>query len=169
MKPDITFRLLTVHDAEMTRQLRLRACREESAAFLEAYEELVQLPPEDFKRRFENGWIAGAFMGNTLVGIAGLYRHKGLKVRHKGTVWGVYVAPEARGHGIAQRCIEMLLEQAAQADIELAQLSTDATNEATITLYKKLGFEIYGLEKCVTKIDDRYIDDVLMTKFLVQT
>ena len=168
MNSALTCRLLAVEDYTTFREVRLRACREEPAAFLEAYEELVNLPAEHFKRHFENGWIAGAFMGTALVGIAGLFRHKGAKVQHKGTVWGVYVAPEARGHGMARCMIEMVIAEAKQAGVELLHITTDEQNPLTIALYKSLGFEPWGIEKHILKLDDgSYINDVVMVKWLV--
>jgi hypothetical protein len=38
-------------------------------------------------------FVAGAFEGSRLAGMAGFHREKGLKLRHKGRVWGVYVTP----------------------------------------------------------------------------
>lgn len=157
-------RLLTAADAEAFHRLRLRAVKEEPRSFLETYEEAKQKTAASY---FESGWIAGAFSGDALVGITGLFRHKGAKVAHKGTVWGVYVAPEARGQGLARRLIETVVEEAARAGLELVQISTDITNPATKGLYQSLGFEPYGTEKHITKLSDgSYVDDVWMVKFL---
>jgi len=162
----ITYRLLTVKDAALFRKVRLRACREEPDAFLEAYEEIAKISVTGSRRYFKNGWISGAFNAEALVGITGLYRHKGIKVQHKGTLWGVYVAPEARGRGIARHLIKMVLNEAAHAGLELVHLTTNVKTPLTIELYKSLGFEPWGVEKHIMKLPDHYVDDVVMTKYL---
>jgi ribosomal protein S18 acetylase RimI-like enzyme len=166
MHTDFHCRLLSVGDVDEFRQLRLRACREEPVAFTEAYEELASLPPEHFKSYFDNGWIAGAFKGNEMVGLAGLYCHKGQKVAHKGTVWGVYAAPETRGQGVARRLIGIVLAEAERAGLEVIHLSTDVNNSRTVGLYKSLGFEPWGIDKSFAKVSGRYIDEVMMAKYL---
>ena len=47
------------------------------------------------------------------MGTAGFVRNKGLKERHKGFVWGVYVSREARGKGAGREMMRMPLERAA--------------------------------------------------------
>jgi ribosomal protein S18 acetylase RimI-like enzyme len=162
-------RLLSLADLDQFRQLRLRGAQEEPAAFLEDYDELCAAPEEHFTRYFANGWIAGAFLGDRLAGACGLYRCKGKKLAHKGVVWGVYMAPEARGQGGARRLIEILLAEAQAASIELVQLSTDMSNKVTVALYQSLGFREYGVEKHMLKLADRYVDDVWMVKFLKES
>src|SRR5262249_37293677 len=134
----------------------------------DAYEDAAQWPLEEFTRYFDQGWIAGAFMGEALVGMVGLYRNKGLKIQHKGKIWGVYVAPEARGQGAARRMIELLLEKARGAGLEHIMLSTDVTNERTVGLYQSLRFTPCGMEKHILKLPHRYVDDVVMVKFLTE-
>jgi ribosomal protein S18 acetylase RimI-like enzyme len=159
-------RLLTVEDVSDFRELRLRACREEPVAFTDSYEELSILPEADFEKFFHNGWIVGAYLDNVLVAMAGLYRNKSLKIQHKGNIWGVYVANEARGLGISRKCMVILIEQARKAGLESVQLSTDASNPVSVGLYKSLGFEAWGVEKHFAKLPNRYVDEVYMTLFL---
>jgi RimJ/RimL family protein N-acetyltransferase len=159
-------RLLTVEDANLFQKIRLRAVKEEPTAFLESAEEVAQKSADAIERYFDNGWIAGAFIDGSLVGTCGLFRHKGEKLKHKGTIWGVYVAPEARGKGFARALITVLLEEAARAGIELVHLSTNIENPISTALYQSLGFEAWGVEKHIMKHEGRYIDDVMMIKFL---
>ncbi len=166
MSQKITYRFLSLQDVALYRELRLRGLKEHPEAFLEAYEDAITWPLERFHRFFDNGWIVGAFMDGALKGMSGLFRHVGAKVAHKGTVWGVYVAPEARGHGIARTAITMLIEEAVAAGIEQVHLSADENNNFTVSLYKGLGFEPYGNEKHQLKLPDKYVDDLLMVKFL---
>lgn len=164
-KPMADIRLLDAKDdAGRFHVLRLRAVREETRSFLETEDEVKQKSGGDY---FKNAWIAGAFIEGQLVGIAGLHRHQGKKVEHKGIVWGVYVVPEARGKGLSRKLIEIVLKEAKKAGLELVQISTDRTNAVTQGLYKSLGFTSYGTEKHILKLPDgSYIDDVWMVKFL---
>ena len=107
-------------------------------------------------------------MHGNLVGISGLYREEGKKLRHKGTIWGVYVAPEARGHGAGRALLTKLLAEAKKAGMELVHLSADETNPITLRLYQSVGFIEYGREKHIMKVGDHYVTDVLMAKFLSQ-
>jgi len=166
-RPTPTYRLLTAADVAIFRKVRARACREEPTAFLMTGEEIEQQSDKHFERHFANGWIAGAFLDGKLVGITGLNSNIGIKTRHKGMVWGVYVAPEARGHGCGKKMINMVLAEGEKAGLEVVTLSTDVSNLITVGLYKNLGFESYGVEEHILKLEDgRYIDDVWMIKYL---
>jgi ribosomal protein S18 acetylase RimI-like enzyme len=163
----VTYRLLTRNDVASFRALRLEGLQREPQAFLEDYDECLAQPPDDFQRYFQNAWIAGAFEDGKLVGVTGLYiAHKGKKTRHKGTIWGVYVTASSRGRGIARNLITMMVDQARTLGLELLQLSTDETNAATVGLYQSLGFEPYGVEKHILKLETGYVSDMLMVKFL---
>lgn len=168
MNKEITYRFMTVEDVEIYRELRLRGLKEHPESFLEAYEDAITWPLKRFERFFDNGWMMGAFIDGQLKGMSGLYRHRGSKLQHKGTVWGVYVTPEARGHGIARHAITKLIEEAKKAGIEQVHLSTDMNNPFTVALYKQLGFEECGMEKHILKLPDKYVNDLLMVKFLKQ-
>ena len=163
---DVSYRFLTTDDVDIFQRMRLRAIKDDPEAFLESYEEIAEKPTWYFKRYFDNGWIAGVFMDGHLKGICGLYRHKGVLIAHKGTVWGVFVATEARGHGFGKQMITLLCNKAKEAGIEQVLLSTNVENTVTVGLYESLGFVAYGVEKHMIKIEDRYIDEVMMIKFL---
>src|SRR5215469_12307970 len=101
-------RELSEDDAPVYWPLRLRALREEPEAFGSSYEESVNRPLEQMAERFRlarqssNGFTLGAFDGDALVGTATLSREEGRKNRHIAGVYGVYVAPEARGRSIGR-------------------------------------------------------------------
>lgn len=161
-----TCRLLTLEDTDALRQIRLRACKEEPVAFAEEYEDLLELKPEEFQKYFDNGWIAGAFVAENLVAIAGLYGNKMRKIAHKGNIWGVYVTPEMRGAGLSRQLITLLLSEAEKSDLEIIHLSTDADNQVTVSLYKSLGFEAWGIDTEFAKVSGRYVNEIMMKKYL---
>ena len=145
------------------------ALQESPQAFGASYEESVVLLETEAASRLspkDGGFVLGAF-DNDLLGIVGLARHPGIKVRHKATIWGVYVVPEARGRGIARLLLENLLNRCQTVDgLEDVVLSVVTTNASAKKLYQSLGFEIYGLEKRALKVAGKYNDEELMALHL---
>ena len=155
--------------------VRLLALQESPQAFGASYEESMALPEQEAVTRLspkDGGFVLGAFAGDLLgndlcspelLGIAGLARHPGMKVRHKATIWGVYVVPAARGRGVARLLLEKLLERCQTiADLEEVILSVVTSNQSAKRLYQSLGFEVYGLEKRALKVGSDYYDEELM-------
>lgn len=159
-------RPLTESDVAAYRALRLRALMEEPEAFGASPEAFAGQPlAEIAKQRLapsDDAFILGAWTPD-LVGMVGFFRHSGPKARHKGMIWGVYVAPEARGQGIGRALItETLARAAAMPGLELVQLNVVTTNAAARGLYLALGFTTYGIERHAFKLGDRYVDEELM-------
>ncbi|HKB49055.1 MAG TPA: GNAT family N-acetyltransferase, partial [Ktedonobacterales bacterium] len=108
--------------------------------------------------------ILGAFAGernNELVGMVGFKRESGAKNRHRGYIWGMYTAPEARGQGIGRALIEAALAHARTLPgLEQVNLSVVTSNAAARALYRSLGFEVYGLERRALKLPNgTYLDE----------
>ena len=104
----IDLRFLAASDVDAYRNIRLEALESEPGAFGSSPEEHHGLSREEIAERISfdpsEKFVVGAFVGDRLVGTAGFFRHKGLKERHKGHIWGVYVAREARGKQPAGTC-----------------------------------------------------------------
>ncbi len=159
-------RILTADDASAFSSLRLAALERETSAFSSSPEEHRTLSLGEVRARLspdlEDSFVVGAFDGEQLVGTAGFYREKGLKTRHKGRVWGVYVTLGERGKGVGRAILQMLLERAALIGVEQIGLSVTTTQTAAIGLYRSLGFESWGCEPKALKIGDRYLDEEYM-------
>jgi RimJ/RimL family protein N-acetyltransferase len=91
--------------------------------------------------------------------------HNKAKTRHKGKVWGMYVRPTNRGKGLASDLVNTVLTSAQDIGCELIQLAVGTRNEASYSLYLRMGFTVYGTEARAMKIDDEYVDEYLMVKF----
>jgi ribosomal protein S18 acetylase RimI-like enzyme len=116
---------------------------------------------------FPYQYLLSAFAEDgSLMGMIGFSSdHTLAKTRHKGKVWGMYVKPDCRGQGIASALVESVLLTAQEIGCELIQLSVGTRNEASYSLYLRMGFTVYGTEAHAMKIGDDYVDEYLMVKF----
>lgn len=166
-----TIRLLTPDDAPNFLALRLRGLRECPDAFAASPEEEEHRSPENVRawvQSTEAGAIIGAFEreaggAELLVGLAGVHREEMIKLRHKAILWGMYVAPESRGRGIGMAVLAFALEHAARVlRVRQVNLGVNTRNAAAIALYRKAGFEEYGIEKGFLFVDGVYHDEYQM-------
>lgn len=160
-------RLLTDKDAEVWWHLRLTALKDEPHAFAESAEDHERRSAQDtrnfFRKLNDENFIYGAFEDGELAGMAGFYREKHTKFRHKGTIWGVYVRRESRQKGMARALLTEVIRRAGMiAGIEQILLVVAATQEKPRRLYESLGFRKYGVEPRSLKVGGDYIDDELM-------
>ena len=175
MAIDSQVRPLTEKDAEIYHALRLRALREHPTAFAQPYESQVATSLSDVAERLreasdsENDFILGMFADDDLIGMVGFRRESRDRVRHKGTIWGMYIAAEVQGRGFGRALIREAIERASEMDgLEQINLGVISGNAYARNLYISLGFETYGLEKRAIVINGRYHDDELMQIFLAQ-
>ena len=162
----MNIRRLAPSDAPAFRASRLAALLDTPEAFAVSHVEEENLPLAWFEERLAERAgqaVFGAFDGDTLVGILGLARGSLLQAAHKGEVWGMYVAPAARGRGVAGRLMQAALAHArATPGIAKVTLSADAANLPALHLYESLGFVEYGREVDATRLHGESRDEVLM-------
>jgi ribosomal protein S18 acetylase RimI-like enzyme len=163
--PPVTVRRLSPADAALFRDIRLEGLSQDPDAFGSTFEDESPQPMSFFAERLAGAAVFAAFRGAELLGVVGFYVQPGPKHRHKGTLWGMYVRPGARGSGVGARLVEAVVEHA-RGRVELVQLRVISENLAARRLYSRFGFEEYGLEKHGAKYRGRYHDDVLMAKML---
>jgi ribosomal protein S18 acetylase RimI-like enzyme len=165
MPTPLAVRRLGPTDAEAYRAIRLSALRTEPDAFGSTHELEAARPLEHFAERLATSHVFAADDGTALVGMVGLWPQNGPKDAHKGLVWGFYVEPWARRHGVARALLAALLAAAPDV-VEQLHLSVVATNAGAIALYESVGFTRYGLEPRALKSASGYVDEVLMVRFL---
>jgi len=165
----VEIRELTEADAGAYWPLRLRALREEPEAFGSSYAESKDRPVEQAAERLRSAravgdFTLGAFAGEQLVGTVTFVRAPGLKNRHNGDIYGMYVAPEARGQGVGRALVEALIARARALDgLEQLLLAVTRRDSAAQALYRALGFTVYGLHPHALQMEDgRYLDEELM-------
>ena len=163
LEPEI--RLLTRADALAYREIRLEGLRRHPEAFASTFEDERDRPLDRFEELIAQSQIFGAVLAQELVGVVGLRAHADVKLRHKATIWGMYVRREARQYGIGERLMDAAVAHA-PGHVEQLQLAVVTENEAARRLYAKAGFIEYGHQINALKHGGRYYDDILMVKFL---
>ena len=159
---DVIIRPLTPADRSAFRALRRRALSTDPDAFL------MTLAEEDAVERLllENlldqptpaNCLMAAERDGQLIGVVGLANRSVVKIRHVAHLVSVYVAPEARRHGIARRLIEAAIARAfAQPQIEAVVLDVVAGQPAE-ALYRRLGFREFGREPDAHYFDNKRFD-----------
>jgi ribosomal protein S18 acetylase RimI-like enzyme len=166
MFTSISIRRLTRQDAAQFRDVRLHGLLHDPVAFNGCYEEESRLSKFQFANFIKEppspSAIFGAFFDNCeIVGIAGLAVSNALKMQHKGTLWGMYTMPIARGLGVGTALMTAVLDYARDLSLERVLLSVTASNTSTSQWYAKLGFQLYGIERNAVKFGSLYEDDEL--------
>jgi ribosomal protein S18 acetylase RimI-like enzyme len=81
-------------------------------------------------------------------------------------IFGLAVAPAARRRGVATALLDAAAQRARARGAVKLKLRVLSTNHAAIRLYEQQGFEREGLLRQEFRIDGRFVDDVLMAKWL---
>jgi ribosomal protein S18 acetylase RimI-like enzyme len=159
-------RRLLAADAELYQSLRLRALAEAPRAFLSSHAEESAYDLAFVAARLEGAgddFVLGAFADGALVGLVGFHREPRLKARHRGLLWGMYVAPEQRGRGVARELIAALLERArALGGLAYVDLAVDEDNAPARGLYAAIGFEVWAREPDAFRIGDDSVIELHM-------
>lgn len=166
----VTIRLLAPSDADSFKSLRLAAVENSPTSIWPTREEEEARTSEQTAARIQltaTQAVFGAFAGTSLVGITGVRREPLAQVRHKATIWGVFVEPKYRGKGIAQALLAAATTHASHdwGSVQL-MLCVNAENLAAKQLYANQGFVTFGVEPCAMQVDGRFYDEEHMAKKL---
>ena len=163
-------RQLKNKDALAYHELRLRGLREHPEAFTSSFEEESRKPLGWAQERLAHApeapynFVLGALSDARLIGIVGVSVEPRAKIRHKGTVFGMYVAPEYAGRGVGQRLLTACIQRARGIPgLEQLQLTVTDSNARAKTLYEKAGFRAFGLEQDAIKVGEEYFHKCHMT------
>ncbi len=153
-------------DAAAFKALRLRGLLECPSAFASSFEEEEGDTLHAIAQRLApqpNRAVFGAFDADQLVGLLGLARENMRKLAHKGFVWGVYVAPEARGQGVGGELVGRALNYAKLTlDLRQVNLGVNVNNAAAIALYERHGFKAFGTERGFMMLEGQAHDELHM-------
>ncbi len=169
MTAAFTIRESTADDAAAYRELRLEGLLAHPEAFGSDYAESATRPASHWLERVsyphgrerDNLWFAVGPDG-TLAGMLGIYTEKMAKIRHVGTIVGVYTRPAWRRRGVADALLGRAIDWARAAGFRRLRLAVASTNVAAIRAYARAGFTVYGLEPEVISTGEVYYDELLM-------
>lgn len=98
-------------------------------------------------------------------GIANLYLQPYQKMTHQ-SLFAIIIDEKYRGQGVGAKLLRELMALAKERfNLEYIHLEVYQGNPA-INLYRRLGFEQYGVHRRFMKDKGRYIDKILMQKYL---
>lgn len=163
----VAIRPLTAADATAYRRLRLQGLRECPTAFGASHRQEGARPLAFFRERIafaSDRWVLGAFADAVLVGVVGFVRDAGLKTRHKGFIWGMYVAPDHRGQGLGRALMVAALARIAARRVRSVRLTVTAANTAARRLYATLGFIPFGEEPEALYVNGHYHTELYLVR-----
>jgi ribosomal protein S18 acetylase RimI-like enzyme len=135
---DLDLRLAGADDWEAFRALRLRALVDSPDAFGATLAEARSQPESVWRERVDGsaGPVVLARLGGVPVGMGGLYVPEG---GDRSMVWGMWVAPEARGRGLADAIVRRLVTESERFGRPVELHVTDG-NDGARRLYERNGF-----------------------------
>jgi ribosomal protein S18 acetylase RimI-like enzyme len=83
-----------------------------------------------------------------------------------GTVREHFVAPWARGHGLAKMLISAVEEEALAAGLKILKLEVRATQDAAIAMYESAGFKKWGELDKYEMVDGKFVSGCFYYKDL---
>ncbi len=160
----VTVKHLAQQDAGDFRHIRLEGFRLQDREFRSSPEDEASVV--EAAARLEQDFVVGAYEAHDLIGIAGLSRVIGTKLKHKALLWGMYVRAAHRGSGVSDAIMRALVDRA-RLDVESIILTVVNGNRPAVRFYERWGFRTYGVEPASVRLaDGSYLDEALMIRRL---
>jgi ribosomal protein S18 acetylase RimI-like enzyme len=168
----VTIRPLAGDDVARYHALRQRGLTEHPEAFTSSAEE-EDASADKAKRRLArdprapHDIVLGAFDGDTLVGVVGMFVDPRVKARHRGHVFGMYVAPEFARAGVGTQLVDSLVAHALGCNgLDALVLTVTVGNDGARRLYERAGFTAFGCEPGAIRVAGRPYDKLHMIRWL---
>ena len=113
----------------------------------------------------EDSFTLGAYVDSRLAGVVSFERdgQQREKLRHKGTLFRMFVSPDYRQMGIGKKLVEALLTRTRKIPtIEQINLTVISNNTNAIKLYKNFGFAVFSKEVNAIKWKGNYFTELQM-------
>lgn len=153
--------------ADAYRALMLEAYTLHPDAFTSSAAERSALPLSWWQARLAPGDAAeivlGALVDGELAGVAGLAFDQREKVRHKSTLFGMYVPQRHRGLGLGRKLVEAaLLLARGRPGVRIVQLTVTKGNVPAQALYSACGFVPFGEEPMAVAVGAGFVEKTHM-------
>lgn len=163
---------LTQADAVPYRALMMRGYALHPDAFTSSVTEREVLPLSWWQGRLDPAHgheaVFGAWVQDQLAGACGLSFETRDKVRHKATLFGMYVDSDFRRRGIGAQLVQATLAFArSRTGIRIVQLTVTQGNLNAQSLYERYGFVSFGVEPMAVAVGDGYVSKIHMACDLV--
>jgi RimJ/RimL family protein N-acetyltransferase len=161
-------RRLEPSDAPRYRALMLEAYALHPDAFTSSVEERAALPLSWWEGRLSadpraTELVFAAFHEGQLAGVAGLSFERREKVRHKATLFGMYVPAGFRQRGLGRQLVDAVLTGARERPgVKLVQLTVTRGNASAQALYESCGFTAFGVEPFAVAVGEGFVSKVHM-------
>jgi ribosomal protein S18 acetylase RimI-like enzyme len=160
----MTVRRLRRDEAELLRDVRLRALRDSPWAFESSHARELGHTAERGQRFADqvDSVIYVAMEGHACVGMAGGFTPPDLDDTVQ--LWGMWVAPDARGRGRGRALVEAVLAWAGERGAGTVRLDVTDTAPArpAAALYRAIGFEPTGERNVLDS--DPSLETLVMTR-----
>lgn len=137
---DVSLRPVLPDDWRSHREFRLEMLRDAPDAFWFTSEDEAAFDEADWREQIEGAWLIQARDADGILGSAGLGHHWEPERARTATLFGMYVAPRARGRGVGEALVEAVLGEATRRGKDKVVLEVVENNEAAIGLYERCGF-----------------------------
>lgn len=167
----VTIRPIREDDAEQFLAMQRRVDAETKFMLFEPGERPTTV--EQTREMLRNGLAAGTLINfvavseaeGRIVGWLGASRRLANRIRHK--LYIVIGMEQAHaGQGIGSRLFQAVEDWGRANGIHRLELTVMCHNERGVALYKKMGFEIEGVERHGLCVDGQWVDQYYMAKLL---
>jgi RimJ/RimL family protein N-acetyltransferase len=165
----MTYRELKIDDFEAYNELREMALNVGTEIFVSTNDEERDGRKAKFTSRMQDdfSFVMGAFEGNILIGVVTFIREDRIKIKHKGGIYGMFINPDFQGKRIGSKLMKLTLEKAFKMEgLRQINLGVMSSNLNAIRLYEKMGFKPYGVEEKAVFVNETFLDESLMVKFI---
>jgi RimJ/RimL family protein N-acetyltransferase len=142
----ITIRRIRTGEAELFRQIRLKALQDAPYAFSSTFDSALRRSAESWREQAESTAQGSdratfiAFSEEVPIGITALYRLE--DQAEVGEVLQVWVAPEFRGSGIARDLMDVVFQWAGENNFRRIIAGVTKVNLRAQKFYTKYGFSV---------------------------
>lgn len=154
-------RKLAEADLDAYIALRQRALRECPLAFSSSAENDFASSRESLLPQIARApeWMLFGAFDDALVGSVGLFRARHAKAAHRMQLWGMYVAPAARGRGFGAQLLDAAVAHARELGAAWVDLSVTSAADAARRLYERAGFVLWGTQGDALRYEGHVADE----------